>query len=79
MINTVDYTNPKADELIEQAIAATDRDEVISLWKDVQEETGYDYAYLYIVNIQLSILLRIIWIFPLIRRYRIRMDTELLL
>lgn len=50
--NTVDYTNPKADELIEQAIAATDRDEVISLWKDVQEETGYDYAYLYIVNIQ---------------------------
>ena len=50
--NTVDYTNPKADELIEQAIAATDRDEVISLWKAVQEETGYDYAYLYIVNIQ---------------------------
>lgn len=50
--NTVKYDNPEADALIEQALAETDHDKVISLWKDVQEETGYDYAYLYIVNIQ---------------------------
>lgn len=50
--NTVKYDNPKADELIEKALRATDRDEVISMWKAVQEETGYDYAYLYLVNIQ---------------------------
>lgn len=49
--NTVKYDNPQVDALIEKALAATDHDEVISLWKDVQEATGYDYAYLYIVNI----------------------------
>lgn len=50
--NTVGYQNSKVDTLIEQALAATDHDQVISLWKSVQEETCDDYAYLYIVNIQ---------------------------
>ena len=53
--NTPSYSNPKVDEYIEKALAATTMQEAIEYWKlmqwDGQTGTSVDYPYLWLVNI----------------------------
>lgn len=52
--NTVMYSDPEADRLIEQAMDANSREEAVEAWKQVQSVTADDHAYIYIVNIEHS-------------------------
>lgn len=52
--NTVMYSDPEADRLIEQAMDANGREEAVEAWKQVQSVTADDHAYIYIVNIEHS-------------------------
>lgn len=53
--NTSAYSNPKVDEYIEKALAATTMDEAIEYWKllqwDGETGTSADYPFLWLVNI----------------------------
>lgn len=53
--NPASYSNPKVDEYIEKALAATTMEEAIGYWKlsqwDGETGTSIDYPFLWIVNI----------------------------
>jgi peptide/nickel transport system substrate-binding protein len=50
--NVVGYSNPKVDEAISEAFAATSQDDAVTEWKETQKLANADYPYLYIVNIE---------------------------
>jgi len=50
--NSVCYSNPKVDSLIDKALDANNQQTAISYWKQAQDAANDDYPYLYIVNIQ---------------------------
>lgn len=52
--NTIRYSNPEVDAIIERALSANNREDAVAAWQEVQATTADDYAYLYIVNIEHS-------------------------
>ncbi|MDR1193129.1 MAG: ABC transporter substrate-binding protein [Peptococcaceae bacterium] len=50
--NVVGYTNPRVDELIDQALAQVSQEAAVAAWKQAQAIADQDYPYLYIVNIE---------------------------
>lgn len=52
--NVVGYSNPEVDKLIDEAMSTNSHDTAMKAWKKVQEISGEDYPYLYLVNIEHS-------------------------
>lgn len=52
--NTVRYSNKTVDRLIDTALGANNREDAVRAWKQAQEESADDYAYIYLVNIEHS-------------------------
>ena len=50
--NVVEFSNPQVDEKIKEAYDASNQEDAIRAWKEVQELANSEYPYLYIVNIE---------------------------
>ena len=52
--NVVGYVSPEVNGLIDEAIDATNQENIVDLWQKVQKLSNEDCPYLYLVNIQHS-------------------------